>query len=103
MIAPLLRRVALTLLICSHGFALAQSDTAEARARLVDEYFTYTPLKKIIDDMAREIARQVPEAQRQQYIDTLTKNVRVDVLEAAAKQSLAKHLTVSELKVFVEF
>ena len=36
-------------------------------------------------------------------VDTLTKNVRIDVLEAAAKQSLAKHLTASELRVFVEF
>jgi hypothetical protein len=99
----LLRRLALALLLCAHGLAFAQADTPEARARLVDEYFTYTPLKKIIDDMAREIAKQVPEAERQQYIDTLTKNVRIDVLEAAAKQSLAKHLTISELKVFVQF
>lgn len=103
MIAPLLRRVALTLLICSHGLAFAQADTPEARSRLVEEYFTYTPLKKIVDDMAREMAKQVPQAQRQQYIDTLTKNVRIDVLERAAKQSLAKHLTASELRVFVEF
>jgi hypothetical protein len=36
-------------------------------------------------------------------VDTLTKNVRIDVLEAAAKQSLAKHLTAAELRVFVEF
>ena len=36
-------------------------------------------------------------------VDTLTKNVRIDVLEAAAKQSLAKHLTADELRVFVEF
>ena len=81
----------------------ATEDTPEARAKLVDEYFTYMPMSKMMDEMVQEVSKQIPEPRRAQFIDTLTKNMRFEVIEAAARESIAKHLTVTELEVFVAF
>lgn len=37
------------------------------------------------------------------FVDTMGNRVRVDVLEQAARESLARHLSVAELRLFVEF
>ena len=91
------------LITVTASIAVAETDTPEARARLVDEYFTYLPMSKMLDEIVQEVSKQVPEAKRQEFVDTLTKNMRLDVIETAARQSIAKHLTVSELEVFVAF
>ncbi len=95
--------LALALIAATASIAVAEPDTPEARAKLVDEYFTYLPMSKMMDEMVREVSKQVPEAKRQAFVDSMTKNIRLDVIETAARQSLAKHLTVSELEVFVAF
>lgn len=37
------------------------------------------------------------------FVETMGNRVRVDVLEQAARESLARHLSVAELRLFVEF
>jgi hypothetical protein len=95
--------LALGCLLSSPGFAATEQDASEAKARLIDEYFSYIPMKRIVDETTLEIAKQVPAEKRQLFIDAMTQRVRVEVLEQAARQSLAKHLSVSELRMFVEF
>jgi hypothetical protein len=95
--------LALSFLLVSSGFAATEQDAGEAKARLIDEYFSYIPMQRIVEETTLEIAKQVPAEKRQLFIDAMTKRVRVDVLEQAARQSLAKHLSVSELRMFVEF
>lgn len=95
--------LALSIFLTSPSFAATERDPAEAKARLINEYFSYIPMKKMMEDTTREIARQVPADSRQQFIDTMTKNVRLEVLEQAARQSMAKHLTLPELEMYVEF
>jgi len=95
--------VALTFLSVPASINAAEPDTPEARARLVDEYFSYMPMSKMMSEMVQGVSKQVPENQRPMFVDTLTKNMRFDVIESAARQSLAKHLTLSELELFVEF
>jgi len=87
-------------LTSSPGFAATQQDT---KAKLINEYFSYIPMETMMAEMTQELSKQVPVEKRQQFIDTMTKSVRVDVLEKAARQSLAKHLTVAELQLFVDF
>ena len=90
-------------LVAANPVAAFEADTPEARAKLVDEYFTYMPMSKMMDEMVQEVSKQIPEPRRAQFIDTLTKNMRFEVIEAAARESIAKHLTVTELEVFVAF
>jgi len=95
-----LTSLALSIVLASPSFAATPQDT---KAQLINEYFSHIPMKTMMDEMAVEVSRQVPADKRQQFIDVMTKTVRVDVLENAARQSLAKHLTVAELQLFVDF
>ena len=90
----------LSVVLTSPSFAATLQNTKD---QLINEYFSYIPMKPLLDEMAIEVAKQVPADKRQQFINMMTKNVRVEVLEKAARQSLAKHLTVAELQLFVNF
>jgi ATP-dependent DNA ligase len=95
--------LALSLLLASPGYAATAQDTTATKTQLVDEYFSYIPMKKIVEETVLELSKRVPAEKRQQFIDTMTQRMRVEVLEHAARESLARHLTVSELRLFVEF
>ena len=95
--------LALSLLLVSPCHAVTEQDTAATKAQLIDEYFSYIPMRRIVEETAQELSKQVPAEKRQLFIDTMTKRMRVEVLEQAARESLAKHLSVSELRLFVEF
>jgi len=97
----LITTVMVTLL--GSGSVYAESDTPEARAKLVDEYFSHAPMASMMNELAHEVAKQLPDAKREQFVTTLTRHVRMDVIESAARESLARNLTLSELKLFVEF
>jgi hypothetical protein len=92
--------LALSVCLVSPGWAAPEAD---AKTALVSEYFSYIPMKTMMDEMTMEISKQVPAEKRQQFIDTMTNSVRLGVLEATARQSLAKHFTVAELQLFVDF
>lgn len=93
----------LSVLLSSPVFAAPGQNPADAKAQLINEYFTHVPMKRMMDETTRELAKQVPAERRQQFIDAMTRNVRLEVLEQAARQSMAKHLTLAELTMFVEF
>ena len=96
----ILTLLALSIFLAGPTFAASERDT---KAALINEYFSYIPMKAMMADMAQEMSRQLPAEKRQQFIAVMTKRVRVEVLENAARQSLAKHLTVGELRLFVDF
>lgn len=92
--------LALGLVLVNPSFSAPQPDV---KNQLINEYFSYVPMKAMMDEMTTEIAKQLPADKRRQFIDTMTNRVRVDVLEKAARQSLARHFTVAELQLFVDF
>jgi hypothetical protein len=87
----------------THGIALAQTDTPEARAKAVERYFQEVSMRALMNDMVKQVSQQIPPEQRDAFEDVLLRNVRLEVVEAAAKQSLAKHLTLAEIELFTEF
>jgi hypothetical protein len=85
------------------GVAAAQTDTPEERVKAVERYFQEASIRDLMTDMVGEMSQQVPSEKRKAFQDFMLRNIRIDVLEAAAKQSLAKHLTVAEINVLTEF
>ena len=79
------------------------SDTPENRLKAAKEYLRATPLKLMLDDIAKEIAKSLPENQRIQFIELISKEFRVDVLERAALIAMTKHYTVNELNALAKF
>ena len=86
-----------------NGKAGLSADIPADKQQLINEYFKYVPMNKMLNEMAQEVASQMPPDRRKLFIDAMTKNLRVDVLEQTAKTSLAKHLTMDELRMYVEF
>src|SRR5882762_9137198 len=87
-------------LLTALGFievAGAQTDTPEERAKAAERYFKAWPTRELLADLLQEVSKQMPAGERAALEDTLLRQIRLEVLDAAAKQSLAKHLSVAEI------
>lgn len=78
-------------------------DTQENRIAAARQYVRVAPLKNMIDDSVGEIAKNLPEDQRAQFVHLMTKVIRIELLEDSAVTSLVKHFTVSEINALAEF
>ena len=85
------------------GIAAAQTDTPEARVQAVDRYFKEVSMRDMMTEMVTEVSKQLPPEQRSAFETALLRNLRLDVVETAARQSLARHLSVEEIDTFTEF
>ncbi len=97
------RATVLVLLLVIGSTAVAQTDTPEERAKAVESYFREISMRDLMNDMVKEVSKRMPPEQRSAFENALLKNVRLEVLETAAKESLARHLTVAEINAFTEF
>ena len=95
---------ALLLPACSSNTESADAaDTPEARAVAVDRYVRAVPFDQFMHEIASEMSNQLAPEQRSDFVHFITKEVRLDLIESAAKQSLAKHLTLKELNALSDF
>lgn len=83
-----------------HGFL---PDTPEQRQLLVDRYFKAVSFGDFQREMVEQMSSSIPPEHQAQFLDTMSNKVRWDSIEAAAKQSLARHMTVAELSAFLAF
>lgn len=78
-------------------------DTPEQRQLLVDRYFKAVSFGDFQREMVEQMSSNIPPEHQAQFLDTMSNKVRWDNIEAAAKESLARHMTVSELSAFLAF
>ena len=85
--------------------ALAESipDTQANRRAAAVLYLQAVPLKRVVDDMVVEIAAQLPEDQRDEFVDIMTNTIQWDVVEKATLASMVRHFTVQELNALADF
>jgi hypothetical protein len=88
------------LLLCA--VALAIEDTPANRGQQADRYLKAMPVKEMLDNMAAQMAKNLPAEQRQ-AVKNLLANLDVPALEKVMKESLLKHLTADELKAMADF
>jgi hypothetical protein len=82
--------------------AEAQVDSPEARAIAAQRYFQVTPIRELLPGMAEEMAKRLPPDQRAAFQDALVRRLNIELLETAAKASLAKHFTLAEINFLTE-
>jgi hypothetical protein len=87
----------------STGASATVQDSPKARSELAERYFKLMPLSQMMKDMATEMANNMPPEQRQDFVQFMTQEIQIDVLEKAAKESMSKHMTAQELGAFVSF
>jgi hypothetical protein len=78
-------------------------DTEENRIAAARHYVRVAPMKTIIDNSVGEMAKNLPEDERAQFVQLMTKAIRIEVLQDAAVMSLVKHYTASEINALAEF
>ncbi len=89
------------LVFASSCFAL--EDTAKNRAAQADRYLLATPPKEVFEDMATNMAQNIPAAQREQFMTLLTKKLDLVALAEAMRSQLIKVFTADELKALADF
>jgi len=97
-----MKSVALLLFSLS-ATCFALEDTPANRAVEAERYLAATPPSELFADMAISMAKTMPEAQRQRFIDVMTKDLDVASVTKAMKESMVKTFSADELKALADF
>jgi len=84
-------------------FAEDIPDTPGDRQAAAERYLDVAPMDSIMRDMIEKTSQNLPEGQRKQFVELMTKYVRVSVLERAALSSMVRHFSVRELNALADF
>jgi hypothetical protein len=78
-------------------------DTQENRSAQIDRYFQAQPPEAMVREIVGKIAAPMPEDQRARFTDLMTKQLDFKELDAAMRESMAKHFTADELRALADF
>ena len=84
-------------------FAADTADTQANRQAAAERYLAVAPMAGIMNDTIEKTSVNLPEEQREAYIEFMTEYVRIPVLEEAALASMVRHFTVRELNALADF
>src|SRR3989442_1398067 len=68
-------------------------DTRETRRAAAERYLTAVPIDAMVADMVSELAKQVPEEKRREFVDLMHKLLPTDRLRALTLSLSVKHFT----------
>lgn len=96
--------LALNLLLSSNAYAQNESSKA-SREKIVaaERYFKAVPFAEFRMSVMDEMAKQVPPEQQADFLNFMNKEINWQIIEAAARASITKHLTAKELNAMAEF
>jgi hypothetical protein len=83
--------------------AVALEDTPENRRIQAARYAEVSPLEDLLLDAAQKGAMNLPPADRQMFVDLLTKHLDIDTLKAQVNEIMVEHFTADELKALADF
>jgi hypothetical protein len=81
-------------------------DSPQNRKILAERYFELVPIRQMFKDIGNELATRMPDNTNEQFLafwNTFLTEERVREMEAVGRESMAKHMTTSELQAFIEF
>jgi hypothetical protein len=93
--------IAMMVLVSSTAFAV--QDTAENRTREADRYLSVSSPREMFQDVAEQLALNLPPEQREQFKDILTKYLDIEAVTKSMKESMVKTFTVDELAALADF
>jgi hypothetical protein len=98
-----MRKLTLLLALFCAVHAFAEEDTPQNRQQEADRYVEASPPAELFASMTTQIAKNVPAAQRQGFIDTMSRNLDVAALTSAMKAAMVKDFTADEIKALADF
>ena len=81
----------------------AVEDTEANRLKEANRYLTATPPEEMVADMAKNMAKTIPEPKRKKFIEVMTKGLDVESLRKTMVEAMVKHFTADELKALADF
>ncbi|MBK1882664.1 DUF2059 domain-containing protein [Luteolibacter pohnpeiensis] len=89
--------------LCIVSTAFGIEDTPENRIREAERYLKAIPPEEMFLDMTEEMAKNMPESERELFKAVMTKHLDVPALTKTMKNSMVKHFTAEELKALADF
>ena len=93
--------LAVVVLVCASAWAL--EDNKANRKKEADRYLVAMPVREMFADMAEQMGKNMPAAQRKAFKDLMTKHIDIPAMEKAIKTAMVKHFTTDELKALADF
>ncbi len=82
---------------------LALEDTKANREQEAARYLKATPPKEMFEDMAEQMAKNMPPDQRGDFKALLVKHLDIEALTKVMKEAMIKNFTADELKALADF
>jgi len=82
---------------------LALENTQANREREVERYLKATPPKELFEDMAEQMAKNMPAAEQKNFKALLIQHLDIEAVTKAMRESMVKHFTADELKALADF
>jgi hypothetical protein len=95
--------VALFAAFCVTTTASGIEDTPDNRLSEAERYLMATPPQEMFADMAEQMAKNLPESERESFKALMTRHLDVPGLTKAMKEAMVKHFTAEELKALADF
>lgn len=93
--------IAMMVLVSSTAFAV--QDTAENRTREADRYLSVSSPREMFQDVAEQLALNLPPEQREQFKSILTRHLDIEAVTKSMKDSMVKVFTADELAALADF
>src|SRR5262245_57940327 len=78
-------------------------DTPENRSAQIDRYFQAMPPESLLRDVVENMTARMPDEQRANFIDLLTKQIDMAKLDSAMRDAMGKHFTADEIRALADF
>ena len=95
--------ILLACILSNAAIGETMSDTKENRLREAKRYLKATPPKEMLADMTSNMAKTLPESERQEFSDMMTKHLDMAAFTKLMTNSMVKHFTAEELKAVADF
>ena len=98
-----MKMLLMSLLVLVVGPVWALDDTPPNREQEAARYLQVTPPKEMMSDMAEQMAKNMPQDQRDAFKALLMKHLDMNALTKAIKDAMVKNFTADELKALADF
>ncbi|MBT0654319.1 DUF2059 domain-containing protein [Geomobilimonas luticola] len=95
--------VLIVMMVLVGNTAFAVQDTAENRTREADRYLSVSSPREMFQDVAEQLALNLPPEQREQFKDILTRHLDIEAVTKSMKDSMVKVFTADELAALADF
>jgi len=95
--------VLFVLIFCASSPVFSCPDTPETRRKEAERYLQVSPPKALLEDMAYNIAANLPPDQREQFKRMMTADLDIAALSKAMTDAMVKNFTTDELKALADF